>query len=134
MDTVEYSQVVGVFRERSQAEQAIDDLKQIGIREDRIQLTEYNLHSAGEIDSTSRQESYIRLVVSVQADDKVQEAVGVMVKNGANNADIPHGTEIVQGSLVSSNAQTADSKSVQPTGEGTPDNFFGKNEKDPYIP
>lgn len=107
MNTVDYSHVVGVFRERSNAEQAIYKLKRIGIRDDQIQLTEYNLQNAEGTNNLSRQESNKRLLVNVEADGKQQEAVGIMVNNGANNADIPLGTELVHGPLVSSNSETA---------------------------
>src|SRR6266550_5696736 len=127
MNTVDYSHVVGVFRERSQAEQAIDKLKRIGIGEDQIQLNEYNLPIAEGIGSSSRQESNKRLIVNVDADGKEQEAVGIMVNNGANNADIPPGTELIHGSLVSSNSESADLNPGLPTGETSPDSFFGKN-------
>ena len=125
MNTVDYSHVVGVFRERSQAEQAIDKLKRIGIGEDQIQLNEYNLPIAEGIGSSSRQESNKRLIVNVDADGKEQEAVGIMVNNGANNADIPPGTELIHGSLVSSNSESADLNPGQPTGVSSSDSFFG---------
>ena len=127
MDTVDYSHVVGVFRERSHAEQAIDKLKRIGIGENQIQLTEYNPQTAEWTGSSSRQESNKRLIVNVDADGKEQEAVGILVNNGANNADIPPGTELVHGSFVSSNSESADLNPGQPTGESSSDSFFGKN-------
>jgi hypothetical protein len=127
MDTIDYSHVVGVFRERSQAEQAIGKLKQIGIGEDQIELTEFNLHTAGETDSSILHESNKRLIVNVNADGKAQEAVGIMVNNGSNNADIPPGTKLVYGSLVSSNSEPVDLNPGSPTGESPPDSFFGKN-------
>ena len=134
MNTVDYSHVVGVFRERSNAERAIDKLKRIGIGEDQIQLDEYNLQTAEGIDSSSRQESNKRLIVNVDAEGKEQEAVGILVNHGANNADIPPGTELVHGSLISTNSETGDLNPEQPTGESSPDTFFGKNARDPYIP
>jgi hypothetical protein len=134
MNTAEYSHVVGVFRERSNAEHAIDKLKRIGIEEDQIQLTEYNLHSAVEISDLSKPETNKRLVLSVEADGKQQEAVGIMMNNGANNTDIPPGTELVHGSIINSNSETANLNAEQPTGESSPDSFFGKNARDPYIP
>jgi len=70
-------------------------------------LTEYNLENAEWISNLSLQETNKRLLVNVEADGKQQEAVGIMVNNGANNADIPPGTELVHGSLVSSNSETA---------------------------
>ena len=134
MNTVDYSHVIGVFRERSNAERAIDKLKRIGIGENQIQLDEYNLQTAEGIGSSSQQESNKRLIVNVDADGKEQEAVGILVNNGANNADIPPGTELVHGSLISSNSESADLNPGQPTGESSPDSFFGKNARDPYIP
>jgi len=134
MNTVDYSHVVGVFRERSNAERAIDKLKRIGIGEDQIQLNEYNLQTAEGIGSSSQQESNTRLIVNVDADGKEQEAVGILVNNGANNADIPPGTELVHGSLISSNSESADLNPGQPTDESSSDSFFGKNVRDPYIP
>ena len=133
MNSVDYSHVVGVFRERSNAEQAIDKLKQIGIGEDQIQLTEYTLENTERASSLS-QETNKRLIVNVEANGKEQEAVGIMVNNGANNTDIPPSTELVYGSLISSNSETADLKPGQPTNESASESFFGKNARDPYIP
>jgi hypothetical protein len=125
MNTVDYSHVVGVFREHSQAEQAIDKLKRIGISEDKIQLTEYNPQTTEEAYSSPQQESNKRLIVNVAANGKEQEAVGILVNNGANNADIPPGTELVHGSLVSSNSESAELNPGQPAGESSSDSFFG---------
>ncbi len=127
MHAVDYSYVVGVFRERPQAEQAIDKLKQIGIAEDQIRLTEYNLQTSEGTGSSTRPEPNQRLIVNVHADGKEQKAVGILVNNGANNADLPPGTKLVQGSLISSNEETADLNPAQPAVESSPDSFFGKN-------
>jgi hypothetical protein len=133
MDQVDYSLAVGVFRERSQADQAIDELKQIGIREDRIKVREYHLPGAGEVDSQPPQESNQRLIVNVNADGKAKEAVGILFNDGANNADLPHGTKLIHGSLVNSDEANADLKSEQPTGESSADGFFGgKNVGDKF--
>lgn len=134
MNTAEYSHVVGVFRERSDAEQAIDKLKRIGVGEDQIQLTEYDLQNAERISDLPQQETNKRLVLNVEADGKEQEAVGIMINSGANNADIPPGTELVHGSIVSKNSETADLNPGQPAGESSPEGFFGNNTRDPYIP
>ena len=134
MNPVDYSHVVGVFRERSKAEQAIDKLKRIGIGEDQIQLTEYDLQNTVGVSDLSRQETNKRLIVNVEANGKEQEAVGILVNNGANNADIPPGTELAQGSLVRSNSDSADLNPGQPVDESSSDSFFGKNVRDTYIP
>lgn len=127
MDTVDYSLVVGVFRERTQAEQAIAKLKQIGIGEDQIQLTEYNLQTTEEPGDLSRSDPKNRLIVNVHADGKEKQAVGILVNNGANNADIPPGTKLIHGSLINSNEETADLNPAQPAVESSSDSFFGKN-------
>ncbi len=126
MNTTDYSDIVGVFRDRSNADRAIDRLKQVGIGEDQIQLTEYNLHTAEEAYSSSLHESNKRIIVHVKAEGKEQDAVGILVHNGANNADIPPGTMLVHGSLISSNSETADLVPGQPTDEDVSDGFFGK--------
>ncbi len=134
MNMDNYPLVVGVFRERSKAEQAITKLKRIGIGENQIELTEYKPQNEQETDSSSQNEMYKRLIVKVETDGMQQEAVGVMMNNGANNSDIPPGTTLVDGSLVSTNAANADLNSGQPTNESSPESFFGKNARDTYIP
>ena len=106
--TTEFSDIVGVFRDRSQADQAVDELKQAGFAEDAIQMTEYDLPGVVEAVSPSLQASNKRVIVHVKAEGKEQEAVGIMVQHGANNADIPPGTKLVHGTLVGTNAETAD--------------------------
>src|SRR5712691_9886919 len=53
MSTTDFSDIVGVFRDRSQADEAVDELKQAGFADDEIQLTEYELQRAVEVPSTS---------------------------------------------------------------------------------
>lgn len=88
------SLVTGVFRNQADADRAIQELKQVGFQEDQIQTTPYNLQIEG-IPETSR------LVVTILAGDRNQEAAAIFVKNGANNADLPAGTTLdEQGNLV----------------------------------
>jgi rhodanese-related sulfurtransferase len=108
MSTVDYSDIVGIFRERSHADQAVDDLKQAGFAEDEVHLTEYELQDVVEGISPSLQPSNKRIVVHVKAPGKEQEAVGILVQHGANNADIPPGTALVHGTLVGTNVEVAD--------------------------
>lgn len=127
MDTVDYSHVVGVFKEPSSAEQAIGQLKQIGIGENQIHLMEYDLQNAAGVPNSSRQETGKRLIVHVHAEGKEQKAVGILFNNGANNADIPPGTKLVQGSLINLNEEkSADLNPAQPAVESSSDSFFGK--------
>lgn len=126
MSRVDYSDIVGVFRDRTQANRAIDGLKQAGIGEDRIQLTEYNLHTTEEAYSSAHQETDTRLIVHVKADGREQEAVGILFDNGANNADIPPGTMLVHGSLVRTNSEPVDLVPGPRTEEGSSESFFGE--------
>jgi hypothetical protein len=127
MSTTDFSDIVGVFRERSQADQAVDELKQSGFAEDEIQLTEYELQ--GELESLSPSPSLQspnkRVIVHVRAPGKEQEAVGIMAQHGANNADIPAGTKLVHGTLVGSNTETADLVPGQSNEESSSKSFFG---------
>ncbi len=97
----EYSQITGTFREQANAAQAIEELKQLGFREDQIKLTEYDPTStAQEGDDTPSYADDIRFFVHVQAEGKEQEVVGLLVKHGSNNSDLPRGLELVDGKLT----------------------------------
>ena len=126
MNTVDYSHIVGVFRDRSQADRAVEELKQAGIGEDQIEVTEYNLRTTEEAEGSSRYNANTRIIVHVQAEGKEQGAVGILVQNGANNADIPPGTQLVRGSLESTDSETADLIHEQSADVGSTDSFFGK--------
>jgi len=125
MNTVDYSHIVGVFRDRTQADRAVEELKQAGIGEDQIEVTEYNLRTTEEAEGLSRYNANTRIIVHVQAEGKEQGAVGILVQNGANNADIPPGTQLVRGSIVDADSETADLIPEQPADEGSTDSFFG---------
>lgn len=125
MSTTDFSDIVGVFRDRSQADQAVDELKQASFTEDEIELTEYDLEGVVEAVSPSLQSSNKRIIVHVKAPGKEQEAVGIMVQHGANNADIPAGMILVHGALVSSNTETADLVPGQANEESSSKSFFG---------
>lgn len=136
MSTVDYSDIVGVFRERSQADQAVDELKQAGFAEDTIELTEYELPGVTEAVSPSLQASNKRIVVHVKAPGKEQEAVGILVQHGANNSDIPAGTQLVHGVLVGTNVETADLVPGQSNEAVSSDDLFEEPDKQegPHMP
>jgi hypothetical protein len=110
MSTVEFSDIVGVFRERSQAEEAMEELRQAGFPEDAMELKEYELQGAAEVLTTNPtlQPSNKRVIVHVNAPGKEQEAVGILAQHGANNADIPAGTQLVHGVLEGKGIETPD--------------------------
>ena len=141
-DTAKYSNIVGVFRDRSNADQAIEALKQAGIGENTIELTEYNPVGAEEEQSsalvasgTSEKGDVISLVTSetsaqrflvhVRAEGREQEAVAILVSCGSNNSDLPHGTALVDGSIVSTEGVTGGSATKHPTPGEPSESSFG---------
>jgi len=137
METSDHSTIVGVFREQAQADLAVEQLKQAGFREDQIQATVYNPAPDA---STAEEEvegvphvvgagGGSRFVVAVNAEGREHEALGVMVNNGANNSDIPHGMVLEHGTLVRSqgeNATLAPEQGVDAAAAADSTTFFGK--------
>ncbi len=96
-----YSRMVGVFRERANAEQALNELEQAGFQE--TELTVYDPHPAEEPVDSSQVDAGMRVLVHVLAEGREQEALGILVSNGANNSDLPFGTDLSHGSIIASN-------------------------------
>ena len=103
--------MIGVFRERTNAEKALNELSQAGFQE--TELTVYDPHPAGEPVDISHVDPGIRVLVHVLAKGREQEAVGILISNGANNSDLPFGTDLSDGSIVSSN-DAPDAQSATP--------------------
>src|SRR5690348_5911209 len=135
MTTVDYSDIVGVFRERSQAEEAMEELRQAGFAGDTMDLKEYELQGAAVASTTNPalQSSNKRVIVHVKAPGKEQEAVGILAQHGANNADIPVGTQLVQGALVGTGIVTPDLMPGQANEVAVPDDLFEEGQI-PGIP
>jgi len=134
-DTLEFSDIVGVFRERTQAEEAMEELKQAGFAEDAMELKEYELQGVAVASTTNPtlQPSNKRVIVHVKAPGKEQEAVGILAQHGANNADIPVGTQLVHGVLVGTGIQTPDLMPGQANETPTPDDLFEEGQV-PGVP
>ncbi|HEV2581914.1 MAG TPA: hypothetical protein VGT44_13755, partial [Ktedonobacteraceae bacterium] len=94
----DYSNIVGVFKEREPAEQALEALKQAGFKEE--QLTVY--HQDEVPTDAAELTSATRFLIHVRAEGREQEAVAILTKHGSNNADLPTGTKLAHGSLISS--------------------------------
>lgn len=90
MNTIDYAHIVGLFREQEQADEAVTALQQVGIAKDQITLNQYQ----------PEQPQDGRVLVHVVASGREQEAVDILVHCGANNADIPLGTALVNDNLV----------------------------------
>lgn len=120
-DPTSYTLVSGVYREREQAEQGVNALKQAGFSD--IQLNEYNPNPVEEANDGIVRESHQRFVVSVEAAGRQQEAVGILLSCGSNNSDLPPGTDLLHGKIVSENASTTDV--AEKTAAGTnADSFY----------
>ncbi len=97
----EYSQIVGVFRDLEQATQSMEALKQANFAENQIRLTKYDPpQAANEVENSLLQGVDRRFFVHVEAPGKEEEAVGILAHHGANNSDLPRGTELVRGKLT----------------------------------
>lgn len=135
METNDFSDIVGVFRERSQAEEAMEGLRQAGFAEDGMDLKEYELQGGIEAltSNPTLQPFNRRVIVHVKAPGKEQEAVGILAQHGANNADVPAGTRLVHGVLVGTGVQTPD---LQPgtANEVTPPDDLFEHEPVPGVP
>jgi hypothetical protein len=97
---IDYSQVVGVFRDPSQADHAVEELKHVGFGQ--IQVAEYDPGSPSEMDDLTLHHSDRRVLVQVRAVQREHEAVNILAQHGANNADLPPGVALLHGSFVRS--------------------------------
>lgn len=120
MGTLDRSNIVGVFRDRSRADHAIDELKQAGFREDQVKVTLYSPQAAEE----SHGHADSRIIVTVQAEGREQDAIGILFNNGANNADLPPGTVLQDDAIISSQAETTDLIPEQPVDGFTEHSFY----------
>lgn len=138
METSDRSMIAGVFKDHEQAALAVEQLKQAGFSEDQIQATSY--HPTQNTDTSTSAEEEVedvahaprvggvsRFVVAVNAEGKEHEALGILVRNGANNSDIPPGMALEHGTLVSEQEESANFAPipgiVQDPGDNT---FFGE--------
>ena len=141
MDTSEHT-IVGVFRDQAGADLAVEQLKQAGFSAEQIQTTAYHPEGDATTEALKQDDAPIvpgtgsgsRFVVAVNAEGREQEAVGVMVQNGANNSDLPPGTVLEHGMLVSGQGESADyTPGRDAANDPSTNTFFGevKNEGHP---
>src|SRR5258708_35781697 len=117
MENTDQPNAVGVFRDRAKADSCIDELKQAGFRVDQLKLALYSPQRAEDS----------RFIVTVRAGDRQQDAVGILFSHGANNADLPPGTVLEHGSIISSQGETSDLIPEQAAGSDfTPHGFFAE--------
>ncbi|HWZ19902.1 MAG TPA: hypothetical protein VNW73_13965 [Ktedonobacteraceae bacterium] len=130
MDNTGPSPIVGVFKEQTKADHAVEKLKQAGFTDDQITSKVVSLHSASEEQSPEN----TRIIVTVKADGNDKQAFGILFTSGANNADLPPGMSINDSRIVSSHDETVD-LIPKPELEGSfsNDSFFGE-QKDLNVP
>ncbi len=123
MEHSDFPLIAGVFREQTQADHAISALEQAGFSKEMITSTAYNFHAVQDTQDTQDTQSAIgsltdnnRIVVTVVAEGRDQEAVGILISNGANNSDIPSGTALVNGAITGADAETDIASSEQQVG------------------
>ncbi len=126
MENTGSSPIVGVFRDKEKAEQAVEKLKQAGFTDDEVTSKVVNLNTASEEQSPES----TRTIVMVKAEGKEKQAFGILFSSGANNADLPPGVTLSDGRITGSGEETA-AFIPKPELEGTfsKDTFFGA-EKD----
>ncbi len=144
LDTAKYAHIVGVFRDRAKAAQAVEALKRAGMSA--VDLTVYDPQAAGVVDTpvdageasamdtsvdasvvetATRLATATRFLVYVLAEGREQDAVGILAACGANNADLPPGTMLVHGSIVSADEDSAHPVAEKLTENTPPESFFG---------
>ena len=123
MQNIDPSPIVGVFRDHVKADQAKEELKKAGFREDQITFRVVSLHTAPEEQTPEN----TRVIVTVNADGRDKQAFGILFNSGANNADLPPGISLRDGNIVSSQAETSD-LIPEPTLEAgfSKDSYFGE--------
>jgi hypothetical protein len=121
MGTLDQSTIIGIFRDRSKADHAVDELKQAGFSEDQVKVTLYSPQAAEE----SSRHANSRIIVAVQVRGREKDANGILFNNGANNADLPPGTVLQDDSIIPSQTETADLNTQQSVeGDFTEHSFF----------
>ena len=103
MENTGPSPIVGVFRDQTKADHALEELKQAGFSEDQIRSKEVSLHSA----SGEQTPENTRFLLIVNAKGRDKQAFGVLFNNGANNADLPPGMTL-SGTVLTSEGETVD--------------------------
>ncbi len=102
MQSTDPSPIVGVYRDHAKADQAVEELKQAGFREEQITSAKYSLEPAQEVQTPENS----RIIVTVTPEGRDQQAFGILFSNGANNADLPPGMVLKHGKVVSSQEES----------------------------
>lgn len=127
--------IVGVFRDRAQADLAIEGLIQAGFSKDQVRSIVYGLNVAeGEQAGAQFSPEASRTIVTVDADEREPEALGILFQYGANNADLPPGMALENGVLVEAQPETAEHIPQQGAEDGSNPYTFFEEVKEPGHP
>jgi hypothetical protein len=120
MENTGPSPIVGVFREQTKADHAVEELKQAGFTDEQITSKVVGLPTT----SGEQTPENTRTLLIVKAEGKDKQAFGILFNNGANNADLPAGMTL-SGTILTSEGETVD-LIPQPELEGSfsNDSFF----------
>src|SRR5260370_7846566 len=120
----------GVFRDRDKADRAIEELKEAGFRDDQLSSTVCSFKTTQE----AQESEHRRIVLTVKTDGRDQQAFGILFDNGANNADLPPGTVLEHGTIVSAQPETIDLIPKPPVEPGFPNHTFFPHAAEPAHP
>jgi hypothetical protein len=145
MTDSERSTMVGVFEDQSKAEQAVNELRSAGFSDDQIGLV-VRIASVTDEGSTADEQrteakeegtaaemipsifkskpGVSRTVVTVKAEGREQEALGILHRNGANNANIPDALEADLAPILGTEADDSGSQHKQVIDARSRDSFF----------
>ena len=137
------STMVGIYEVQAQAEQVVNELHSAGFSDDQINLVVYRAPGIGEeiitderrIEAGERRTieapgifkgkpEVTRTVVTVKAGGREQEALEILLRNGANNADIPDALKAELAPIVGHEAVDPTGQSNQPSDARSKDSFF----------
>ena len=90
MQNTDPTPIVGVFREQTKADRAVEELKQAGFTEDQITSKVVSLQTVLEEQTPEN----TRIIVTVNDDGRDKQAFGILFSSGANNADLPPGMSL----------------------------------------
>ena len=136
--------IVGLFDDQTKADKAVNELRAAGFSDNQISLEVRSARVTGEDitgdqqnaegreedtagETPDRLQSYSevsRTVVTVKAEGREQEALGILHRNGANNANIPDALEADLAPILGSETDATASRSRRVTGPHSEDSFF----------
>ena len=122
MENIDSSPIVGVFRDQTKADHAVEELKKASFTEDQITSKVVGVHNA----SGEQTPENTRTLLIVKAEGRDKQAFGILFSHGANNADLPPGMTL-SGTILTSEGETVD-LIPEPELEGSfsKDSFFGE--------